>query len=218
MAAAIIKQVLPHLHGHEPHGQAHSPTPTPSSPNNPQQSQSQSQHPNTHYSEDNSDRMSIVAEDQQTQQSQQQQSQQEAHTQQQQEQQQQQPQQEQQQQQPYTEKEHEEEKHKVAQWHDQHSHALLEPHEVAQDPSSKPVGHSAPTLSVNDFHLIKTLGTGTFARVWLVQLRDPLPEDVDKVFALKILRKVDGEFLFYFLNPLFFIFTLLSLRSVFFFA
>jgi len=141
--------------------------------------------------------MSIVAEDQQTQQSQQQQSQQEAHTQQQQqEQQQQQPQQEQQQQQPYTEKEHEEEKHKVAQWHDQHSHALLEPHEVAQDPSSKPVGHSAPTLSVNDFHLIKTLGTGTFARVWLVQLRDPLPEDVDKVFALKILRKVDGEFFF----------------------
>lgn len=33
---------------------------------------------------------------------------------------------------------------------------------------------------------------GTFARVWLVRFTDPAPEDRDKVFALKILRKVDG--------------------------
>lgn len=33
---------------------------------------------------------------------------------------------------------------------------------------------------------------GTFARVWLVRLADPRPEDRDKVFALKVLRKVDG--------------------------
>lgn len=34
---------------------------------------------------------------------------------------------------------------------------------------------------------------GTFARVWLVKLRTPVVQDQDKVFALKVLRKVDGE-------------------------
>lgn len=34
--------------------------------------------------------------------------------------------------------------------------------------------------------------TGTFARVWLVRLKDAKEEDQNKVFALKILRKVDG--------------------------
>jgi hypothetical protein len=33
---------------------------------------------------------------------------------------------------------------------------------------------------------------GTFARVWLVRLKDAKPGDENKVFALKILRKVDG--------------------------
>jgi hypothetical protein len=33
---------------------------------------------------------------------------------------------------------------------------------------------------------------GTFARVWLVRLKDARGGDEDKVFALKILRKVDG--------------------------
>lgn len=33
---------------------------------------------------------------------------------------------------------------------------------------------------------------GTFARVWLVKLANPAPEDKDKVFALKVLRKVEG--------------------------
>lgn len=35
---------------------------------------------------------------------------------------------------------------------------------------------------------------GTFARVWLVRLANPAPEDNDKVFALKVLRKVEGKF------------------------
>lgn len=33
---------------------------------------------------------------------------------------------------------------------------------------------------------------GTFARVWLVKLAKAHHEDKHKVFALKILRKVDG--------------------------
>ncbi|KAK6594692.1 serine threonine-protein kinase prkx [Botrytis cinerea] len=37
-----------------------------------------------------------------------------------------------------------------------------------------------------DFH-----STGTFARVWLVRLANPAEEDRDKVFALKVLRKVE---------------------------
>lgn len=35
-------------------------------------------------------------------------------------------------------------------------------------------------------------GIGTFARVWLVRLASPAEEDRDKVFALKVLRKVEG--------------------------
>jgi hypothetical protein len=34
---------------------------------------------------------------------------------------------------------------------------------------------------------------GTFARVWLVRLANPAPEDHDKVYALKVLRKVEGR-------------------------
>jgi hypothetical protein len=33
---------------------------------------------------------------------------------------------------------------------------------------------------------------GTFARVWLAKLANPQNGDENKVFALKILRKVDG--------------------------
>ncbi len=44
-------------------------------------------------------------------------------------------------------------------------------------------------MSDIDFMLMLT---GTFARVWLVRLANPRPEDRDKVFALKVLRKVDG--------------------------
>ena len=35
--------------------------------------------------------------------------------------------------------------------------------------------------------------SGTFARVWLVRLANPAEADRQKVFALKVLRKVEGE-------------------------
>ena len=33
---------------------------------------------------------------------------------------------------------------------------------------------------------------GTFARVWLARLANPRPEECNKVFALKVLKKIDG--------------------------
>ncbi|OAK99411.1 Pkinase-domain-containing protein [Phaeosphaeriaceae sp. SRC1lsM3a] len=83
----------------------------------------------------------------------------------------------------------EEEKRNLAQWEDQKH--TLSPDEIDKDPETKVVGHSSKVLREEDFELIKTLGTGTFARVWLVRLKDATSEDEDKVFALKILRKVD---------------------------
>lgn len=88
----------------------------------------------------------------------------------------------------------------------------LTPHEVDQTPESKHLGESSKTLSVNDFDLVRTLGTGlfnghslqeapmandtrpgTFARVSLARLKNPRDEDKDKVFALKVLRKAEGS-------------------------
>jgi protein kinase A len=83
----------------------------------------------------------------------------------------------------------EQEKQQLAQW-EAHKHTLS-PDEIDMDPADKPVGHSSKVLRQDDFELIKTLGTGTFARVWLVRLKDAKPGDENKVFALKILRKVD---------------------------
>ncbi|KAI9832168.1 MAG: hypothetical protein M1819_004519 [Sarea resinae] len=67
----------------------------------------------------------------------------------------------------------------------------LSPSEITQRPSDKRLGHSSRSLRVEDFRLLKTVGTGTFARVWLVRLADPPEGGEDKVFALKILRKAD---------------------------
>ena len=83
----------------------------------------------------------------------------------------------------------EEEKQKLADW--EGSKRTLEPNEVAASPNKKPVGHSSKYLRKEDFELVKTLGTGTFARVWLVKIANRKKEDNNKVFALKILRKVD---------------------------
>lgn len=83
----------------------------------------------------------------------------------------------------------EQEKQFVAHFSDQHE--PLPPEEVQQDPRNKELGRSSRALSVKDFELVRTLGTGTFARVWLVKLANPAPEDKDKVFALKVLRKVE---------------------------
>ncbi|KAF1931708.1 Pkinase-domain-containing protein [Didymella exigua CBS 183.55] len=81
------------------------------------------------------------------------------------------------------------EKRSLVQWEAQRH--TLSPDDIHKDPQQKPVGHSSKVLRQEDFELIKTLGTGTFARVWLVRLRDAQQADADKVFALKILRKVD---------------------------
>ncbi|KAL1627675.1 cytochrome c oxidase subunit 1 [Neofusicoccum ribis] len=83
----------------------------------------------------------------------------------------------------------EQEKQHLANWEAERQ--PLEPDVVAQDPAKKRVGHSSRFLRCEDFELIKTLGTGTFARVWLARLSNPRQGDEDKVFALKILRKVD---------------------------
>ncbi|KAF1840081.1 Pkinase-domain-containing protein [Cucurbitaria berberidis CBS 394.84] len=83
----------------------------------------------------------------------------------------------------------EEEKRTLAQWEDHKR--TLSPDEIDKDPEKKVVGHSSKVLRQEDFELIKTLGTGTFARVWLVRLQDAKNGDENKVFALKILRKVD---------------------------
>ncbi|KAK4623582.1 cAMP-dependent protein kinase catalytic subunit alpha [Fulvia fulva] len=83
----------------------------------------------------------------------------------------------------------EEEKTRLASW-EAEKHPL-EPDEIVKDPQTKPVGHSSKVLRKEDFDLVKTLGTGTFARVWLVKLANRKERDINKVFALKILRKPD---------------------------
>ena len=83
----------------------------------------------------------------------------------------------------------EEEKAKIAEWESEKR--SLEPSEIAASPQKKPVGHSSKYLRKEDFDLIKTLGTGTFARVWLAKIANRKQGDTNKVFALKILRKVD---------------------------
>ncbi|KAF2807301.1 Pkinase-domain-containing protein [Mytilinidion resinicola] len=81
------------------------------------------------------------------------------------------------------------EKRMLSQWED--TKRPLSPTQMHGDASRKIVGHSSRVLRQQDFELIKTLGTGTFARVWLVSLASPKDGAATKVFALKILRKVD---------------------------
>jgi protein kinase A len=83
----------------------------------------------------------------------------------------------------------EDEKSKLAAW--EAEKRPLEVSEICVDPQTKVVGHSSKVLLRADFDLVKTLGTGTFARVWLAKLANRKGADGNKVFALKILRKVD---------------------------
>ena len=105
------------------------------------------------------------------------------------------------------EQEERKERESVAQSND----AVLPPQEIAQDPKNKELGKSSDALRIQDFDLVKTLGTGTplailslgtkaneqsppgtFARVWLARLSNPRSEQERKAtYALKILRKVD---------------------------
>lgn len=83
----------------------------------------------------------------------------------------------------------EEEKARLASW--EASNKPLEVSEITVDPQSKPVGHSSKLLRKEDFELLKTLGTGTFARVWLTRFANRKGSEKNQVFALKVLRKVD---------------------------
>ncbi|MCJ1276692.1 serine/threonine protein kinase, AGC [Puttea exsequens] len=67
----------------------------------------------------------------------------------------------------------------------------LSPSQIAEAPRAKELGIASKQLRISDFELIKTIGTGTFARVWLACLQDPKEGQEKKYFALKILRKVD---------------------------
>ncbi|QDS69728.1 hypothetical protein FKW77_009997 [Venturia effusa] len=84
---------------------------------------------------------------------------------------------------------HEEEKNFISQWGEESR--PMSPSQVAMDPAQKKVGQSSHHLRLDDFELIKTLGTGTFARVWLTRLQKDKQKGDDNVFALKILRKTD---------------------------
>ncbi|KAI4087839.1 MAG: hypothetical protein LQ344_006531 [Seirophora lacunosa] len=68
----------------------------------------------------------------------------------------------------------------------------LPPDQIADSPRNKDLATSSRNLRIQDFELIKTLGTGTFARVWLACLAGGSRNSNEcKVFALKILRKSD---------------------------
>ncbi|KIW16939.1 hypothetical protein PV08_04129 [Exophiala spinifera] len=68
---------------------------------------------------------------------------------------------------------------------------VMPPEEISKDPEQKQLGQSSRHLKLSDFELMRTLGTGTFARVWLCRFAHPQPPDRDRVFALKVLKKVD---------------------------
>lgn len=90
----------------------------------------------------------------------------------------------------------------------------LPPDQIATSPRNKELATSSKNLRIQDFELIKTLGTGerssnddkrrhnghpdlctgTFARVWLACLAGSSHNPSEcKVFALKILRKCDSK-------------------------
>jgi len=52
------------------------------------------------------------------------------------------------------------EKRFIVHWEDEKG--LLEPNEIANDPTRKRLGYASSSLRVEDFNLVKTLGTGTY--------------------------------------------------------
>ena len=68
---------------------------------------------------------------------------------------------------------------------------------IAKRPEEKGIGGRNENLSAEDFEPLRILGTGTFARVWQVKMKDVQKEkDIgfgeNKVYALKVLRKDQG--------------------------
>ncbi|KAL2183221.1 Pkinase-domain-containing protein [Thermothelomyces heterothallicus CBS 203.75] len=66
-----------------------------------------------------------------------------------------------------------------------------QPQPPPREIDDKPFDVTSRKLSVNDLVKVRTLGTGTFARVCLVRPSHGTEADRSKVFALKILRKTD---------------------------
>ncbi|EFR01447.1 AGC/PKA protein kinase [Nannizzia gypsea CBS 118893] len=64
------------------------------------------------------------------------------------------------------------------------------PKNVVQARLKQDAGLPDTGLTIDDFELIKTLGTGTFARVWFSRLKTAEESD-NNIFALKILRKAE---------------------------
>lgn len=58
----------------------------------------------------------------------------------------------------------EDEKQFIANWEEEKR--PLKPEEIEQDPEHKRLGHSSSSLRVEDFNLVKTLGTGMDTHVW----------------------------------------------------
>ncbi|KAL8694113.1 MAG: hypothetical protein Q9218_001166 [Villophora microphyllina] len=84
------------------------------------------------------------------------------------------------------------EKQNISDWYD--NARPLPPDQIAESPRNKELATSSKNLRIQDFELIKTLGTGTFARVWLACLAGSSHNANEcKVFALKILRKSDSK-------------------------
>ncbi|KAF7168789.1 hypothetical protein CNMCM5623_001763 [Aspergillus felis] len=84
---------------------------------------------------------------------------------------------------------HEREKQMVASLRPPHQRSV-NPFVIKDRPEEKQLGISTRSLRISDFSLIKTLGTGTFARVWLARFKDEAIRR-DNVYALKVLRKAD---------------------------
>ncbi|OAX76981.1 hypothetical protein ACJ72_08725 [Emergomyces africanus] len=64
------------------------------------------------------------------------------------------------------------------------------PQDIVENREKGRLNIPSSQLSLGDFELLKTLGTGTFARVWLVCLRK-YAANKNKAYALKILQKAD---------------------------
>lgn len=70
---------------------------------------------------------------------------------------------------------------------------------IAKRPEEKGIGGRSDDLTAEDFEALRILGTGTFARVWQVKMKDPEKErelglGEGRVYALKVLRKDQGLF------------------------
>ncbi|PGH09976.1 AGC/PKA protein kinase [Blastomyces parvus] len=64
------------------------------------------------------------------------------------------------------------------------------PPDIVESREKSKLNIPSSKLSLDDFELLKTLGTGTFARVWLVRLRK-YRDNEKRPFALKVLHKAD---------------------------